>query len=150
MPNWCEGTLKVRGSLGNVRRFMEEGIDWMPSKLAVEDDEDGLSFSMSGTGERWIKGTNRHFIMCGEDECDYMYFYEGHTLFLHLKAAWYVSAEDLKTVCQEYGVDMKVEAYERGMQFGQLVEIINGEITRNEDIEYDDYEWDCPCPTLGG
>lgn len=28
MPNWCEGTLKVRGSLENVRRFMEEGIDY--------------------------------------------------------------------------------------------------------------------------
>jgi len=146
MPNWCEGTLKVRGTLENVRRFMEDGIDWTPSKLVVEDDGDELCFSTSGTGERWIIGTNRHFIMCDE----YMYFYEGHTLFLHLKAAWYINAEELRTVCQEYGVDMKVQAYEKGMEFGQLVEIINGEIQRNEDIEYDDYEWDCPCPTLGG
>lgn len=53
-------------------------------------------------------------------------------------------------MCQEYRVDMKIEAYERGMEFGQLVEIINGEIRRNEDIEYNDYEWDCPCLTLGG
>lgn len=146
MPNWCEGTLKVRGTLENVRRFMEDGIDWTPSKLAVEEDDGELCFSTSGTGERWIKGTKRHFIVVD----DYMYFYEGHTLFLHLKAAWYINAEELRTVCQEYGVDMKIEAYEKGMEFGQLVEIINGEIRRNEDIEYNDYEWDCPCPTLGG
>lgn len=149
MPNWCEGTLKVRGTLENVRRFMEEGIDYGPNRhVNVIEDDDELSFSTSGTGERWIIGTNRHFIMCDED--DYMYFYEGHTLFLHLKAAWNVSAEDLQTVCQEYGVDMKVEAFERGMQFGQLVEVINGEIRRNEVIEYNYYEWDCPCPTVGG
>lgn len=150
MPNWCEGTLKVRGNMENVRKFMVEGINWAPSELVVKDYDYELEFSTYDTCWRWIKGTSRHFIMCGEDKYDYMYFCEGHTLFLHLKAAWYVSAEDLKTVCQEYGVDMKVEAYERGMQFGQLVEIINGEITRSEDIEYDDYEWDCPCPTLGG
>lgn len=150
MPNWCEGTLKVRGTLENIRRFMEEGINWTPGKLVVETGDGELGFSISGTGERWIKGTSRHFIMCDEDKCDYMYFYEGYTLFLHLKAAWYINAEELQTVCQEYGVDMKIEAYERGMQFGQIVEIINGEITRNEDIEYLDYDWDCPCPTLGG
>lgn len=148
MPNWCEGTLKVRGTLENVRRFMEEGINWAPSKLMVDDYDGELDFSTSGTGERWIKGTNRHFIMCDEYRCAYIC--EGHTLFLHLKAAWYINAEELQAVCQEYGVDMKVEAYERGMQFGQIVEIINGEITRNEDIEYLDYDWDCPCPTLGG
>lgn len=38
----------------------------------------------------------------------------------------------------------------RRIKMGQLVEIINGEIRRNEDIEYNDYEWDCPCLTLGG
>lgn len=146
MPNWCEGTLKVRGTLENVRRFMEEGIEWAPGKLMVEEDGDALEFSTSGTGERWIKNTSRHFIMCDEP----MYFYEGYTLFLHLKAAWNINAEELQTVCQEYDTDMKIEAYEKGMQFGQIVEIINGEITRNEDIEYDDYDWDCPSPTFGG
>jgi hypothetical protein len=125
---------------------MEEGIDWTPSKFVVEEDDGELDFSTSGTGERWIKNTSRHFIMCDE----YMDFCKGHTLFLHLKAAWYINAEELQAVCQEYLVDMKIEAYERGMEFGQLVEIINGEIKKNEDIEYADYEWDCPCPTLGG
>lgn len=146
MPNWCEGTLKVRGTMENIRKFMEEGIEWTPGELVVEDYDGELEFSTSRTGERWIKGTHRHFILCDE----YMYFYEGSTLFLHFEAAWNVSAEDLKTVCQTYDIDMKVEAYERGMQFGQLIEILNGEITRDELIKYDDYDWDCPCPTLGG
>lgn len=146
MPNWCEGTLKVRGTLDNVRRFMEKGINWAPSELVVKDYDDELEFSVRDTCWRWIKGTKRHFVVVDED----MYFIEGHTLFLHLNAAWCVSAEDLQTVCQTYGIDMKVEAYERGMEFGQIVEIVSGEIIRDEDIDYPDYEWDCPCPTLGG
>lgn len=146
MPNWCEGTLKVRGTMENVRRFMVEGINWAPSELVVKDYDDELEFSTHDTCWRWIKGTSRHFIVADED----MYFIEGHTLFLRLNAAWCVSAADLQTVCQTYGVDMKVEAYERGMEFGQIVEIVGGEIIRDEDIKYPDYEWDCPCPTLGG
>lgn len=146
MPNWCEGTLKIRGNMENVRKFMEEGINWTPSKLVVEDYDGELDFSTSGTGARWIKNTSRHFIMCDK----IMYLYKGYTLFLDFKAAWNVSAEDLKKVCQTYGIDMKVQAFDRGMEFSQIVEIINGEITKDETIEYDDYDWDCPCPTLGG
>lgn len=146
MPNWCEGTLKVRGTLESVRRFMEEGIAWPQSGLVVKDYNGELEFSSSSKGEQWIKGTECHFITCDE----YMYFYEGHTLFLHFKAAWNVSASDLKTVCQTYGIDMKVQAFERGMQFSQLVEIVGGEVVKDEYIDYDDYDWDCPCPTLGG
>lgn len=26
MPNWCEGTLKVRGTKENVKRFVLEGL----------------------------------------------------------------------------------------------------------------------------
>lgn len=38
----------------------------------------------------------------------------------------------------------------RGMQFNQIIEIIDGKITKDEEVEFDDYDWDCICPNLGG
>lgn len=51
---------------------------------------------------------------------------------------------------REYGVDMKIHAFERGMQFNQIIEIIDGEITKEAEIRFKDYEWDCICPNVGG
>lgn len=51
---------------------------------------------------------------------------------------------------KKYGVDMRIHAFERGMQFNQIIEIIDGKITKNEEITFDDYYWDCICPTVGG
>lgn len=146
MPNWCEGILKVRGPLENIRRFMEWGIDYGPGELQIADYDDELEFNITSSGECWIKGSNRHFVTNDE----YMHIYEEGTLFLHLKAAWNIDANDLLEVCQTYGIDMRVQAFERGMQFSQIVEIIGGKITKNEVIKYDDWDWECPCPTLGG
>lgn len=148
MPNWCEGTLKVRGTLENVRRFMEEGIDYGPNRHVnvIEYGDEEIEFNIPCEDWSWIKGTDRYFINNDLNA----YVYEGGTLCLHFKAAWYINAEDLQTVCQEYGVNMKIQAFEMGMQFSQIVEIMGGEIVKNESIEYDDWDWDCPCPTLGG
>ena len=43
-----------------------------------------------------------------------------------------------------------IHAFERGMQFNQIIEIIDGKITKDEEVEFDDYDWDCICPNLGG
>lgn len=58
--------------------------------------------------------------------------------------------EELLNSCKQYNVDMRIHAFERGMQFNQIIEIIDGKITKDEEVEFDDYDWDCICPNLGG
>lgn len=38
----------------------------------------------------------------------------------------------------------------RGMQFSQEIEIVNGELTKEVEIKYDDWTWECPMPNMGG
>lgn len=45
---------------------------------------------------------------------------------------------------------MKIYGFEKGMQFNRNVEIINGEILKDEEINFDDYKWECICPNIGG
>ena len=45
---------------------------------------------------------------------------------------------------------MKIHGFEKGMQFSQLIEIVDGEILQDKEIKYDDWDWDCPCPLIGG
>lgn len=36
------------------------------------------------------------------------------------------------------------------MEFAQEVEILRGELVKDEEIKYDDWEWECPMAYLGG
>ncbi|MBB5146203.1 hypothetical protein HNQ35_001404 [Cerasibacillus quisquiliarum] len=36
------------------------------------------------------------------------------------------------------------------MEFNQDIEINKGEIIKDEEIKFDDYEWECIYPNLGG
>ena len=74
----------------------------------------------------------------------------GLTIGLDTEFAWGISAEELLNSCKQYNVDMRIHAFERGMQFNQIIEIIDGKITKDEEVEFDDYDWDCICPNLGG
>ena len=33
MPNWCEGKLKIRGKLDDIKKFLNEGVNlYLPGK----------------------------------------------------------------------------------------------------------------------
>lgn len=51
---------------------------------------------------------------------------------------------------KKYNVDIKIFVFEQGLQFTQEIEIVEGEITKNETRKYDDYQWDVPFSKLGG
>lgn len=182
MPNWCEGTLRVRGPLKNLKRFVlgslanvyfemkrNEGGAVVPTEreVPVRIEEYGgkgmcgFSIDAARTGAGvfgeprvsegiWIRGTRRHFI---EDSC--MEVCAGTwddvaTFCARFKAAWGISAEQLQSLCKRYSVDMRIYAFEQGMEFNRDIEIIGGEITKNLEIEFDDYDWECICPKMGG
>lgn len=98
----------------------------------------------------WIKGTRRGFIL-DLDEFIYDWNDEGKiAIGLEAEFAWGISSEELLNSCKQYGVDMRIHAFECGMCFNQIIEIIDGEITKDEEVKFDDYNWDCICPNVGG
>ena len=46
--------------------------------------------------------------------------------------------------------DLKLYAFERGMEFNRDIEILNGVLVKDKTITFDNYYWDCVCPLIGG
>lgn len=71
MPNWCEGSLKVRGTKENLTKFILEGLHPADSKKLTVDEYGRVNSAASC----WIEGTRRGFVKRGlelyMDELDY-------------------------------------------------------------------------------
>lgn len=153
MPNWCEGTLKVRGIKENVTKFVLEGLQ--PVGFLGED-RGKLTLNKWGDIESdetcWIENTRRGFV---DKPCVYLPDCEdGEIMIIALDArfAWGITATELQKTCIKYNVDMKIYAFERGMEFNQDIEIVDGQIIKDEEISFEgkDYTWECICPNMGG
>ena len=71
-------------------------------------------------------------------------------IFIDVKQAWGFIADDLARISQKYGVDFRIFATESGMQFCQEIEVLQGEITIDRIIPYNDFNWEAPDPRIGG
>lgn len=98
----------------------------------------------------WIEGTTRGFVENLYEDFSFAEDDEIFTALLGAKFAWAVNAEELLALCKKYSVDMKLYAFEKGMEFNQDILIVDGEIRRDEEIKFEDYNWECICPELGG
>lgn len=154
MPNWIEGTIKLRGKHENLYRFIKQGLEpsaWLSfdveEKRPIEDfveinDYDEIIIR----NEPHIKGTRRAFIQDSDT-----YFDEDYNLIiLPIKQAWCFDAESFAKLSKEFDIDIRLYGFECGMEFCQEIEIINGQVTINKEIEYSDYQWECPMPLMGG
>ena len=144
MPNWCEGTFKVRGTLSDVERFVRENM--LDSIISITKSEGDLELELSG--EAYIKDSNRMFIYPG-----YYYSFDKNgknTLTLQFKAAWRVYIDPFVKMSKDYNVDIKIYGLEKGSEFNQDIVIVNGEVIKNDIITFNDYQWECPFPDLGG
>ncbi len=45
---------------------------------------------------------------------------------------------------------MRIYAFESSMGFNQEIEIVDGKITIDKYIKFDNYQWECPMPDIGG
>lgn len=137
--------------MANVKKFVLEGlkpVDFFGNDLPkLELSEIG---EVDSENVCWIEGTDRGFV---ENLCVDFSFAEDDETFtalLDTKFACGVDAEELLTLCKKYSVDMKLYAFEKGMEFNQDILILDGEIRRDNAIRFEDYEWECICPTVGG
>ena len=164
MPNWAEGTLKIRGTKEDMKNFLKGalrpcedvgaqirvalGIDEKvkQNEVKIEDDED--YFQMETKNGFYIAGSRRAFI---EENIDW-WFNDTETEFLvlNLKQAWGVDVEPYAELSKKYNVDLKIYVFECGMEFNQDIEIHKGTIIRNNEITFESYNWDCIFPRMGG
>lgn len=151
MPNWCAGSLKLRGEKENIMKFFKEGLD-----VTGEDERAGRKIQdfvgfyddcVAVDGIVYIKDTSRAFI----EPSEFYWNEDGLQLeVISVKQAWDIDSEDFLAIAKKYGIDIRIQAFEKGMEFARDVEIVGGKITKDETIEYDDYIWDCPMPNMGG
>ena len=163
MPNWCEGTMKLRGRAKDILRFFHEGLD-ASTWLGGEKIEDQV-FDKSGEGEIYfefknephIKGTRRAFITGNDVYC----YYDGKeeediVACVNVKQAWAFAADDggdlkkWQEISNEYNVDIRLFGIEMGMEFTNEVIIVRGKKPIVNEKQYEDWMWECPFPNMGG
>ncbi len=149
MANWCEGTLKIRGQWEDVLRFFREGVDSDSAYDGVRIyDHDSDYVDLHIAGEPWVKGSRRAFI--GPDEDLYIDKDGEQIVFCPMRQAWSIKIADWEQISKRYNIDIRIHAFERGMEFEQEVEVIRGMTTIDEYRCYDNWDWECPMPGLGG
>ena len=155
MLNWIEGQLKIRGNFDKLLCFCRDGLIDVDKAAKHQnsficEDKSFIRDCRYTTLE--IDQTFAHFVktdyilVCAHDADKTGLI----TIVVPFKAQWRISAESLKKTCKAYHVDMRIQGFNRGSQFSQLVEIVDGKIQQDTYIEYDNWDWDCPCPLFGG
>lgn len=155
MPNWCQGTLKVRGEYDNLKAFLENALKECayagepPEGPLLEVAEMPEYADITLRRMAHLKDTSRGFV---EDGASFLLERKAgkQIIFLAAQFAWDIKTEELQRLSQEYGVDLKITAFEQGMQFERDIEIVQGIIVLDSTKQYQDYAWMCPCPTVGG
>ena len=111
----------------------------------------GLSFRSKK--EPHIRETRRAFIT---DSYVYMDDDEG-IVCVDVKQAWAFDAgsesQDLqkwKDISEKYNVDIRLYGIECGMQFTQEIIIVRGRKPIVNEKQYENWDWDCPFPNMGG
>ena len=161
MPNWCEGSIKVRGRFEDVVKFFKEGIHcwnvkWEndgiseainPDGIEYAPDEDYVEVDIKTTAH--IDGTRRAFL----DEQD-IYIHkreDGNAIAVaNIRQAWGFDTDSYAKISKNYDIDIRLYGFECGMCFNQEVEVIRGEVTIDNEIKFADYGWECPMPKMGG
>ncbi len=165
MPNWIEGTMKLRGKRVDIKRFINEGIqgyDFLgenkrPKTEYIKDNSTCDEIDFEIFNDPHVNGTRRMFVL---PTSAYMYNEEGVCVF-NIRQAWSFSARDtdidnLIAIADKYQVDIRLFGIERGVEFMQEVIVHHGsdsekgKLKLNNCISFENWEWECPFPGMGG
>lgn len=163
MPNWCTGDLKVRGKYKDIKKFLSKelvnlGGDVFNRKyeeLIMEESDYELSVSAGNQG-LWFRNAYRSYFENGFDiyiDCDDEENKEEMIITANLgelQTAWGTDTKALTKLSEQYNLDFKIYAYEKGMEFNIDFEVHKGKVIKNDEIKFDDYVWECTNPEIGG
>ena len=150
MPNWIEGTMKLRGKAEDLIRFVDNGLDGNVNK---EDGPDYASYYIDE--DIYVYNSRRAFT-------DHDFYLDiskksekNQVVTIPIKQAWsfipYEGAEQRWIdLAKKYNLDIRLQGFECGLRFYQDVEMVNGVLVRNDEKQYADWDWECPMPRLGG
>lgn len=148
MPNWAEGSLKLRGKHKNIASALKEML--LNDTVTLEEECDGDLLVFNNTAPYfYINKTRRAFI----DQNQIEVWLEEEFCIVELdnfQQAWSAIPENYQEISSKFDVDIKIFTFERGMEFTQEIEISKGEIIKNVCSNYDDYQWEVPFSNLGG
>lgn len=163
MPNWIEGTMKLRGKKENIRRFFLEGIEpndlWAEKdrKECIRDCTDEYEIGFEFENEPWITDTTRAFITGDSVYVNLEDGKEDGVACVNIKQAWSFNPrgqEDRRiwqAIAKKYDLDIRLFGIEQGRCFAQeMIYFRDGERTIENHIEYEDWDWECPFPRMGG
>ena len=161
MPNWVEGKLKIRGDKKDIATFFKEEMREVEyqnvpvtNSIKIDIDKDGeFVIEKIDFTHRFKLKNARHYIT--ESSIDRFYsccksVNGKDVLVVGFEAAWLIDAEYFAEMSKKYDIDFKIYAFEQGKEFNQNIEVVKGEIIKDEVIEFDDYVWECIDPTIGG
>lgn len=180
MPNWIEGTVKVRGDYENVKRFFTEGVE-LRVRTPVNRKTGESSVSYSGPKSDWMDihevveddGERSARITCKAESGTYLYIKETARAFppefmnwevkiinpanekdaiaiADIQQAWSWTAEDWIALSKKYNVDFRLHGWEQGMQFESMIEVLRDGTVTEDSHGYDNWLWECPFPFMGG
>ena len=148
MPNWAEGSIKLRGRSENIASALKQML--LNDTVTLEDKWDGTLLKFNNTAPYfYINETRLAFI---EKEQIEVWLEEEFCIFEldNFKQAWRAIPENYQEISSKFDVDIKIFTFECGMEFTQEIEISKGKIIKNVCYEYDDYQWEVPFNNLGG
>lgn len=149
MPNWAKGTLKLRGKKENIVLALKKILTTDADAEIDMTYNDGVLMFTTDNNYFSINGSERAFIE--NNTIEIWLFEDIETIEIqHFAQAWKVQASDYQSISSDYEVDIKIFAFECGMEFTQEIEIHKGKIVKDVLKEYDDYLWDVPFSELGG
>lgn len=148
MPNWCEGWVKFRGYKENLMKFIQSEFEGSEPEFDYGDLIPNIP-----NRSTFLNSLRRAFV-CGNRDCDdYIYFDDNDIgiFVIKINNAWSVSGQGYEELAKKYNLDIKGKCYERGMEFVEEFEVNNkGEAVFYKEHKFNDYYWECECPTLGG
>lgn len=175
MPNWIRGSLKLRGTYENIKRFFMDGImvyryDWETSShipqpqetwLEVYDEPDDFEIDILNDEWAHVEGTQRAFITNGTnihiEKRQKLEASDDEPIIItvcEIQQAWSFKEDDWIDISKKYGVDLKLYGIEAGTGITEEMIIINGNLLQHKVYKYghnyDQFLWDCPIPWFGG
>ena len=176
MPNWCSGNIRFRGKMDDILKLLREKIRYCyydgetrntitkPVNIDYNDFEITISAPDNVSGSwSYISGTHRNFMNLwtgSEYTSEAIYIPEDDTgneksivVFNNFSAAWAIEPEPYVEMSKKYNVDIRILGWERGIGFDQEIEIVDGNLIRNQTNEYKDYAdfmWRSTLPYIGG
>ena len=165
MPNWLEGTFKARGKQEDMIYFVSNMLlnrhDKHPSFLGDMYDDEDIWFKFEYAGQydtNWIHILNkdndlrRHYIVLRETElCLKRLKNNELQLVENFTSAWSIDENKIGKLAKDLNIDIRVCGFECGYKFYSEFEF---DRTGEEKLcivkSYNDYDWECPMPLLGG